>query len=332
MSNLLWASILLCLVAGSAIDTSNICLVRAASNLSTGKPAVAIGILLVTASASVVFYLNTQLGLHHRTQSWSLPTLTTFAGALIFALGSLLNGACAVGTIGRVARGDIGHLATFAGALAVVWLLPRAQIVQQALTPSLTSGAAWLLIVLAFTAAMMGFGRRHLRGVRLMPYVVLGAVAAVVTDWQGNWTWLNLLQQVQAGVPVQYTAMACIAAVLAGAWLTAVFRGGRPRTSVCPVGIGGGLSTRLRLHDAGSEVVAAAALRRQYRGRPPFAGRLGRQGFGLRAGQRTHASGRAGRPIWAGAGGQRLGRPVEGHHPGAIPVAASRPPAGAAPG
>jgi hypothetical protein len=225
MSNLLWASILLCLVAGSAIDTSNICLVRAASNLSTGKPAVAIGILLVTATASVIFYLNTQLGLHYRTLSWSLPTLTTLAGALIFALGSLLNGACAVGTIGRLARGDIGHLATFAGALAVVWLLPRMPVVQQAPPQSLTSGATWLLFVLAFTAVMIGLGRRHLQGVRLGSYIILGVVAAVVTDWQGNWTWLNLLQQVQAGVPVQYTAVACIAAVLTGAALTAVFRG-----------------------------------------------------------------------------------------------------------
>ncbi len=224
MSTLLWASILLCLIAGSAIDKGNVCLVRAARHLAQGRPAIAIGILMLTASASVVFYLNTLFDLHHRPVIWSYPALLTLAGAVIYALGSLLNGACAVGTVGRVARGDIGHLATIAGGLAVAWLLPHTPIIHQTPDLAIASGANWLLLVLAFTAAIMLLGRKYLPDARLASYMALGFTAAVITDWQGNWTWLGVLQQIQSGLPIQYSALACIAAVLIGAALTAAFR------------------------------------------------------------------------------------------------------------
>ena len=54
--------------------------------------------------------------------------------------------------------------------------------------------------------------------------MALGFTAAVITDWQGNWTWLSVLQQIQSGLPVEYSALACIAAVIIGAALTAAFR------------------------------------------------------------------------------------------------------------
>ena len=226
MAYLLWASIVLCLIAGSAIDKGNICLVRAAGSLSAGKPAKAVGILLITTCAALIFYLNSEFGLHRRAPLWFLPTLATFAGAVLFALGALLNDACAVGTLGRLARGDIGHIATFAGAAAVGFLLPRAEVPHAMPDLALLGGGwPWLLAILAFTLLVLVLCRRHLGGADIRSFIVLGFVAAVVTDWQGNWTWLGLLQQAAAGVPPGYAGVACLAAVIGGAVIGALWRG-----------------------------------------------------------------------------------------------------------
>jgi hypothetical protein len=225
MSALFLLSILLCLIAGAAIDTSNICLVRGTDALARGRPAIALGILLATACASVIFALNTEFGLHHRPAGWAHPSWITVAGAALFACGAMLNGACAVGTIGRLARGDIGHLATFAGAFAVAWYVPRAKIEYYPMTMPIVSGPTWVLIILVGTIVTLALGYRHLRGARLGSFVILGVTAALVTDWQGNWTWLALFQQLHADLPLPYTIFACIAAVVAGAAVVARLAG-----------------------------------------------------------------------------------------------------------
>ena len=225
MTTPLILTILLCLIVGGAIDTGNVCVVRAAVNINSGKPAMAVSILFAGACASVVFYLNSIMGLLREPAPWSYPTLVTIAGAILFAVGALVNGACAVGTVGRLARGDIGSLATLAGALLVGFVIPRTVIASQ--TPDLQAmtGATWLEIVLAFTAVLMILSRRELRARRLVSYAIIGVAGAVVTNWQGNWTWLTLIQEIEIGMPLQYAAVACIAAVLVGAAVTAVVKG-----------------------------------------------------------------------------------------------------------
>jgi uncharacterized membrane protein YedE/YeeE len=124
MTNSLLISVLLCLIVGSAIDTGNICVVRAAKDLTAGKPGVAVSCLLTVACAATVFYVDTVMGWHSFIPPSSYPTLLTVAGATIFTMGALLNGACAIGTIGRLARGDVNYAATFIGAILVALLLP----------------------------------------------------------------------------------------------------------------------------------------------------------------------------------------------------------------
>ena len=236
MSPLFLASILLCLVAGAVLDLSRICLVRAAGDVACGKPGVAIGVLVATAAASIVFYLSTALGFAPRIASWAYPHWSTILGALIFAAGSLVNGACPVGTLSRIARGDIGHLATFAGALSIAIMVPYSIVDRGAATMSPISGESWLGAILAFTALMMVLCRRHLREAGLGSYLALGVTAAVVTSWRGNWTWMGVVQQVQSGLPVQYETVACAVAFFLGAALVVVLRGRfhyvapRPRT------------------------------------------------------------------------------------------------------
>jgi len=224
MSHLLLLSILLCLIAGAAIDTSNICLVRAARDLGAGKPGIALGILLVTACASIVFYLGVKFSFAMGMPDWAYPDWITVAGAVIYAFGSVVNGACAIGTVGRIARGDLGHLATFAGALAIAALVPNPGLNRHAAAMAPLGMALWLGIVLGFTGLMLVLGRHHLRHARLGSYLALGLTAAVVTNWRGNWTWLGVVERLQDGIPVQYDIIAGLLAVFVGAALMAVFR------------------------------------------------------------------------------------------------------------
>jgi hypothetical protein len=246
MSTLFWLSILLCLIIGAAIQTSEICLCRASTDLTVGKPAMALGLLLVTVAASVVFYITTVFAWHQRPPSWSYPTWLTLVGAAMFALGTVLNDACTVGTIGRVARGDIGHLATFAGALVVALLLPSGQGPSMSPTPPPVSGLGWLAVILAGAGVVILLGRSHLSGIKLRSYLLLGLVGAIVTDWAGNATWLGVFQHLEASFHLQAAAFAGIAVIVVGAMIMAVFRGQfqilRPRPlTMLREFIGGGL-------------------------------------------------------------------------------------------
>jgi hypothetical protein len=221
-SNLFLLSVLLCFIVGAAIDTSNICLVRAARHLIAGKPAMVCGIVISSVAASVVYYLNTAFNWHYRSWAWAYPTWITVLGAVMFAVGAMLNGACAVGTVTRIARGDWGHLSTFAGAALAVWLLPHQAVVNQAPGIPLLSGLSWLCIVLAFAAGILFLARRHLGDVPWPSFIAVGGTAAIVTDWEGNWTWLGLLQRLQSGLHVETPVLLLIAAVFAGVVVTAV--------------------------------------------------------------------------------------------------------------
>jgi hypothetical protein len=224
-SPLFLISILLCLVAGASLDTSNICLVRAARDVGVGKPGMILGILVTTACAAVVFYLNAKFALAAGMPAWAYPDWITVAGAVIYAVGSVINGACAVGTIGRIARGDIGHLATFAGALAIASVIPYPKFDRASAAMAPIGMAAWLTIVLAFAGLMLLLGRRHLRNAGLGAFLALGIASAVVANWRGNWTWLGVVQQLQAGLPVEDDIVACLLALFAGATAIALFRG-----------------------------------------------------------------------------------------------------------
>lgn len=217
-------SILLCLIAGNAIDTSNICVVRAAGDLVSGRPAVTVSVMFCAACAAVVFYLTTLLGLHRAPPPWAYPTLLTLGGAAVFASGALLNGACAIGTLGRLARGDVGYAATLVGGTAVAFLLPRAQPASQTPDVPIMSGLTWLLLMAAVAAAALLLARRHVRLDRLPAYATLGVTAAVINNWQGDWTWTGVMQTLRVGMPAPWAIILCLTAVMIGAAVTALYR------------------------------------------------------------------------------------------------------------
>ncbi len=238
--------IALCLIIGSALDNSNLCVVRAARDLSLGKPAIAVGCLVTAAMGAIVFFANVRFGWLHLAPDWSYPTFATIAGAFIFGCGMLINGACAMGTVGRLARGDIGFVATLAGGAAATFLLPGTYVPSQMPDMALLTGLPWLVIVLTLTAVAVILSRRHLVWVRLAAFAILGLVAAEVTNRHGDWTWLSLAEEARSGMPFDFLALSCFVSVVAGASLTAIvrhrFRFVRPHWRVMlREGIGGGM-------------------------------------------------------------------------------------------
>ena len=87
------------------------------------------------------------------------------------------------------------------------------------------AGPYWLLVVLASTVVIVAFTYKHLRLSRLSAYATLGVTGALINNLQGDWTWLSLIEEARSGMPVNFAVIACIAALLAGAMMTAVIKG-----------------------------------------------------------------------------------------------------------
>jgi hypothetical protein len=225
MTGLLLLSLLLCLIAGSAIDTGTICLVRAINEAVDGKPALVLGSLIALLCAALVFTLDTAMDWQSRTPPWAWPTLRILFGAIVFAAGAALNGACSIGTITRLCRGDTGYAATLAGALAVSLLVPRTRLPAAPAPDGVaTWGFEWFAVIALLTLVPLLALRRYLAWRIILSFAGVGLIAATLANLQGDWTWLRVLTRVQAGLPVRYEIVACIAAVLVGATVTALLR------------------------------------------------------------------------------------------------------------
>jgi uncharacterized protein len=223
---LLFFSIALSLLAGRSIDSHAICLVRASGDLVTGKPGLAVGLLVTVACAAGVFYSITALQLRPQPPAWANPTLLTTLGATLFAWGAVINGACTVGTLGRLARGEIGFVATLGAGLAVSLLMPRTMPPVRPMDLPVLNSWGWPAIIIGSAVLAVLAVRGNLGGSRgLRTYILLGVAAALITNWQGDWTWLRLAQQVQHREEISLGAVACLAAVVVGAFTTALASG-----------------------------------------------------------------------------------------------------------
>jgi uncharacterized protein len=244
--NLLILSIVLCLIAGAAVDTGSVCVVRAVNEAIAGRATLALGVLSTLLAASLVFFIDTTMHWHLRQAPWAWPSLVTIVGAAVFSIGAVVNGACAMGTVTRLCRGDIGYLATIIGALAFTMMVPRPMLPSLPPGEGATMGLQWLTIVALFVLVPMLILRQHISGRIILSYTVMGLIAAVLANLRGDWTWLRLFQTIQAGVPIRIEAIAGIAAVLVGATTMAMFRGHFKLTRPQPrkmarEAIGGGL-------------------------------------------------------------------------------------------
>ncbi len=216
---------LLGLLSGAALSRSNLCLMRAAHEVSRGHFATFQGVLAASAVAAVVFFLSGQAGWHDRAP-WAWPTGLTIAGAVLFAVGVRLSAACSIGIVGRLSSGDLGALATILGMVVALLLLPRPPLADE---PPVWAGRlqAPMAVAMAIVAGLIALValRRKDMG-RVAAAIFLGAVAALLYSFHVQVTWSELAADAVNGAGVGAIAAAGIASALLGAFGARYLTGG----------------------------------------------------------------------------------------------------------
>jgi toxin CptA len=133
-------ALVLSFVAGFALQRGGICAVRAVRDVvEQGRWARFVSFIECAAWALVILVLAQSAGAMVKAR-WpdhqALPL--AFAGGAVFGLGALLNGACAFGSAGRLAAGDLSFLALLPGFVFGAFIATRLE-----LAASLSALAAW---------------------------------------------------------------------------------------------------------------------------------------------------------------------------------------------
>lgn len=195
--------------------------------------------------ASAAFAIGAALGVSNFHASGYPVSAASAAGAFMFGLGAVINGACAFGSVASLASGQLAYLATFpAAALGSVILAQVAGVdspTPLAIDPPVASGVAnsvWIIVVLSLplarTIAALVAGPGHIwswlrAGVWPVPLcmAVIALANAMILMSFGNWPWMQLATKWHTAAPaaVPASVLVMLAAVLCGAVLGALTAG-----------------------------------------------------------------------------------------------------------
>ncbi|MDE2364768.1 MAG: YeeE/YedE family protein [Hyphomicrobiales bacterium] len=213
----LWITLGLALATGMALSRANMCFMRAAHAVSEGRYHPLVNVLLTVAAATVVFSVTGRLGMRDPAP-WLLPGVTTVVGAILFAIGARLNGACTIGTMGRLAHGDIGALATFAGGALAVLVTPRAPAMgaQPAWFPGVELYWVGIVVLVALVAlAMLLRGEEKLE--RTVETILLGGFAALLYSLRGQTSLMDAASAVAREGTMHEPVVVALAGLFVGA-------------------------------------------------------------------------------------------------------------------
>lgn len=219
-------TLFLAIFTGMALSRANVCFMKTSKALADGQFEPLAGLMVVMASATLAFTLCGYFGLRDPAP-WALPTAWSLLGAVLFGIGARINGACTIGTMGRIASGDMGALATIAGGVAAVLLIPHAaQPAADRPRLSLTYEAGWTAIVLVAAAiAIFALMRSRKRLERARDIVALGAVAASLYGLRGETSLMDAASTLSPKGAQAVSILLVLAGLLIGALVTAVIRG-----------------------------------------------------------------------------------------------------------
>ena len=200
-------SAVLGLLTGAALSRANLCMMRAAHDVAHARFAAVGALLIASAAGAVVFFLSGLAGWHGRAV-WAWPTGLTVLGAVLFGAGARINAACSLGTVGRLAHGDLGALATIAGMVAAFLVLPRATVHDAPPPWAGTAGVAVALMMGAFVVVVLVLSQRRGGTRHLWAPLLLGAVAALLYSFQAQITWMEIATHAASGTAIRTGCMA----------------------------------------------------------------------------------------------------------------------------
>lgn len=218
---------------GYASQRAGVCMVRAVREVIERRRVHRLtGFLLSAASAMVVMGLAKAFGASpFDTILGTPPDALAIAGGVLFGLGSLINGHCAMGTLAALTTGEVNRLATIAALFVAALLLgpnmSSAALMlpdRPALVSPLASNAAHALIlgsVLALVSASYIF--RRLRWNRpkggwspLLAMTLIGTASGLLYALDRQWVYTSRIAEIAYGRAWTLGALVGIAALIAG--------------------------------------------------------------------------------------------------------------------
>lgn len=224
----------LALVAGFALQRGNICVVRAVrEGVEARDWRMFYAILECAAWALAGLVLAEAAGLMRRADWPAQPSMLLAAlGGAMFGVGAMLNGACALGTVGRLASGEWGLLAMPAG-FVLGAAAARGLGLAAPLTTSAASGATQMTLVLLALALFIVFrvwsawrtraaALSTIRAPQWPPplaMAVLGLANVALLSLVVSWPYTTLLVDLSQGRGMELALRGALALVLlAGAY------------------------------------------------------------------------------------------------------------------
>lgn len=236
------ATIALMFLIGYSSQRSGVCMVRAMREVIERRRVHRLaGFLLAAASAMVVMGLAKALGASpFMTIPGAPPDALALAGGVLFGLGSLVNGHCAMGTLAALTAGEVCRLATLAALFVAALLLGPSMSGAALMLPErpvvispLARDAADALIlgsVLALVSA--GYIHRRLRWNRprggwspLIAMTLIGAASGLLFALDRQWVYTSRIAEIAYGKAWALPAVVGLAALIAGMTIATVVAG-----------------------------------------------------------------------------------------------------------
>lgn len=247
----LFATIALLFLIGYSSQRSGVCMVRAVREVIERQRVHRLaGFMLAAASAMVVMGLAEWLGAApFMTILGTAPNLLAIAGGVVFGLGSLLAGHCAMGLLASLTNGELWRSASIATMIVAALLLgpsmSSAALMLPALPPApspltghpglaLTVGG--IMAVVASTYIYRRIGWRRPRGgwSPLIAMGLIGAASGALFALDRQWVYTSRIAELAYGQgSAAPSALIGVAALIAG-MIIAAMAGGTFRLTLGP--------------------------------------------------------------------------------------------------
>lgn len=225
-------TIFLLFLIGYASQRSGVCMVRAMREVIERRRFHRVaGFALAAGSAMVVMGLAEIAGARpFETILGTAPDPLSIIGGMLFGLGSLTAGHCAMGTLAALTRGELARLATIAAMFAAALLLgpdmskaalllpPRAALVSPLTgqpAVALTLGSVIVVGAGAYIHRRIGWHRPKGGWSPLIAMGVVGAASGVLFALDRHWVYTSRIAEIAHGEPVG-PALSGLPALVAG--------------------------------------------------------------------------------------------------------------------